>query len=48
MFKGTEESTREVDSSVPLTGHDPRAERHWIDLFSRETQNLSVFGFFRI
>ena len=36
--KGTEESSLEVDSSVPLTHHDPKLRRSWIDLFSKETR----------
>ena len=33
--KGTEESTLEVDSPIPLTHHDPR--KFLINLFSKET-----------
>ena len=37
--QGTEQSTSRLDSSVPLTYHDPR------DLFSKEMQNLFTDSF---
>ena len=44
-WKGTEESTLGVDSSVPLMHHDPRDLG--FDLFSKETKNpfSDSFGF---